>query len=75
VAREVAVVEEQQQSLAMGLSDLKLTILAPASITHMASGSLTQSKGKRKVTEEDPSTSQYVLLVIIFHSSLTFSVG
>jgi hypothetical protein len=48
VALEVAVAEEQQQSLTMGLSGLKLTILAPASIARMASGSLTQSKGKRK---------------------------
>jgi hypothetical protein len=74
VAREAAAAEEQQQSLAMGLSGLKLTILAPASIAHMASGSSTQSKGKRKVTEEAPSASQYVLLCI-FPSSLTFSVG
>jgi hypothetical protein len=58
--QEVVVVEEQRQLLATGLSGLKLTIPAPASITHMASGSSTQSKGKRKVTEEDPSASQYV---------------
>jgi hypothetical protein len=72
--QEVAVAEEQHQSLATGLSGLKLTIPVPASIAHMASGSLTQSKGKRKVTEEALSTSQYILL-FIFHSLLTFSVG
>jgi hypothetical protein len=61
-AREVAVAEEQRQSLAMGLSGLELTIPAPANITHTTSSSSTQSKGKRKATEEDPSISQYVLL-------------
>jgi hypothetical protein len=72
MVQEAAAEEEQQQSLATGLSGLKLTIPAPASITHMASSVSTQSKGKRKVTEEAPSTSQYVL---VFHSLLTFSVG
>jgi hypothetical protein len=60
VAREAAAAEEERQSLAMGLSGLKLTILAPASIAWMTSGSSTQSKGKRKVTEEELSTSRYV---------------
>jgi hypothetical protein len=50
----------------MGLSGLKLTIPAPASIARMASGSLTQSKGKRKVTEEAPSASQYISFFIHF---------
>jgi hypothetical protein len=59
-AREAAVAEEQQQSLATGLSGLKLTIPAPASIARMTSGLSTQSKGKRKATEEEPSTPQYV---------------
>jgi hypothetical protein len=59
-AWEAAAAEEQQQSLAVGLSGLKLTILAPASITRMTLGSSTQSKGKRKATEEEPSTSQYI---------------
>jgi hypothetical protein len=49
VAREAVVVEEQQQSLATGLSGLKLTIPAPSSIARTASGSSIQSKGKRKV--------------------------
>jgi hypothetical protein len=71
---KVVAEEEHRQSLAMGLLGLKLTIPAPASIAHMASGSLTQSKEKRKATEKDPSASQYVSL-FIFHSSLTFSVG
>jgi hypothetical protein len=44
----------------MGLSGLKLTILAPVSIARTTSGSSTQSKGKRKATEEELSTSQYV---------------
>jgi hypothetical protein len=70
-AREVAAAEEQWQSLTMGLSGLKLTIPAPASITRMASGSSTQSKGKRKATEEEPSTSQYVSL-FTFHSPFDF---
>jgi hypothetical protein len=60
VAQEAAAAEEQWQSLATGLSGLKLTIPAPASIARMASGSSTQSKGKRKATEEEPSASQYV---------------
>jgi hypothetical protein len=68
VVQEVAAVDEQQQSLTIGLWGLKLTIPAPASITHMALGSSTQSKGKRKVTEEAPSVSQYAF----FHSLLTF---
>jgi hypothetical protein len=74
VVQQVAVAEEQWQSLTTGLSGLKLTIPAPASIACTASGSSTQSVGKRKATEEDPSVSQYISLVI-FHSSLTFSVG
>jgi hypothetical protein len=68
------VVEDQWQSLAMGLSGLKLTIPAPASIAHMASGSSTQSKGKRKAMEEDLSASQFILF-FIFHPSLILSVG
>jgi hypothetical protein len=74
-AREVAAAaEEQRQSLATGLSGLKLTIPAPNSIARMASGSSTQSKGKRKVMEEEPSASQYVPF-FIFHASLILSVG
>jgi hypothetical protein len=73
-AQEAAAAEEQRQTLATGLSGLKLTIPAPASISRMTSGSSSQSKGKRKVTEEEPSTSQYVSLSM-FHSPLTFSVG
>jgi hypothetical protein len=61
-AQEAAATEEQRrQSLTTGLSGLKLTIPAPASISRMTSGSSMQSKGKRKVTEEEPSASQYVL--------------
>jgi hypothetical protein len=60
-AREVAVVEEERQLLATGLLGLKLTIPAPASITQTTSGLSTQSKGKRKATEEEPSASQCVL--------------
>jgi hypothetical protein len=65
VVWEAAAAEEQWQSLATGLSGLKLTIPALASITCTALGSLslTQSKGKRKATEEAPSVSQYVLLL------------
>jgi hypothetical protein len=73
-AWEAVVVEEQWQLLAMGLSGLKRTIPAPASIMCMASGSSTQSKGKRKATEEEPSTSQYISF-FIFHASLILSVG
>jgi hypothetical protein len=73
-AREEAMAEEQWQSLAIGLSGLKLTIPAPASITRMASGLSTQSKGKRKVMEEELSTSQYVPF-FIFCASLILSVG
>jgi hypothetical protein len=62
-AQEVATAEEQRQSLPKGLSGLTLTIPAPSSIARTASGSLTQSKGKRKVTEEDLSASQYVLFI------------
>jgi hypothetical protein len=62
-AWEAAAVEEQRQSLAMGLSGLKLTIPAPASILRTTSSSSTQSKGKRKVTEEEPSTSQCVSFI------------
>jgi hypothetical protein len=60
VAQEAAAVDKQQQLLTTGLPGLKLTILAPASIAHTASGSSTQSKGKRKAMEEDQSTSQYI---------------
>jgi hypothetical protein len=74
VARKAAVAEEQWQSLATGLSGLKLTIPAPASITRTTSGLSTQSKGKRKATEEGPSMSEYVSL-FIFHASLILSVG
>jgi hypothetical protein len=74
VAQEAVAAEEQWQSLAVGLSGLKLTIPAPASIARTASGSSTQSKGKRKATEEDPSVSQYISF-FIFHSSLILSVG
>jgi hypothetical protein len=74
VAQEAAVAEEQRQSLAMGLSGLKLTILAPASIARMASGLSTQSMGKRKATEEETSASQYVPF-FIFRASLILSVG
>jgi hypothetical protein len=70
-AREAAAAEEQRQSLATGLSGLKLTIPAPASIARTASGSSTQSKGKRKATEEEPSASQYVSLST-FHSLFDF---
>jgi hypothetical protein len=56
-AREAEAAEEQWQSLTTGLLGLKLTIPAPASIAWTTSGSSTQSKGKRKVTEEGPSTS------------------
>jgi hypothetical protein len=68
------VAEEQRQLLATGLSGLELTILAPANIVQTTWGSSTQSKGKRKATEEGLSTSQYVSLSM-FHSLLTFSVG
>jgi hypothetical protein len=71
---KVVVAEEQQQSLATGLSGLKLTIPAPASIAHMASGSSTQSKGKRKVMEEELSMSQHALF-FIFCPSLILSIG
>jgi hypothetical protein len=60
VAQEVVVAEEQRQSLATGLSGLKLTIPASSSIAHTASGSSTQSKGKRKVMEEELAMSQYI---------------
>jgi hypothetical protein len=63
---EVAVEEEQQQSLAMGVSGLKLTIPAPASIACTASSLSTQSKGKRKATEQALSTSQYILFFYSF---------
>jgi hypothetical protein len=59
----VVAVEEQRQSLSKRLSGLTLTILAPSSIARTASGSSTQSKGKRKATEEDLSASQYVLFL------------
>jgi hypothetical protein len=67
VARETVAAEEQWQSLTTRLLGLKLTIPAPASIAHTASGLSTQSKGKRKVTEEDPSTSQYILYSFFVH--------
>jgi hypothetical protein len=73
VVWEVATAEEQQQLLAMGLSGLKLTIPAPASIAHMASGSSTQSKGKRKRRIcLHPSTSYFC---IHFSFITEFSVG
>jgi hypothetical protein len=62
-AWEAAVAEEQWQSLSKGLSGLTLTIPASSIIARTASGSLTQSKGKRKAMEEDSSASQYVLLI------------
>jgi hypothetical protein len=71
VAWEAAVAEEEWQSLTMGLSSLKLTIPTPASISWMTSGLSIQSKGKRKVTEEELSTSQFVLL-FMFCLLLTF---
>jgi membrane protein involved in colicin uptake len=61
-AREAVMEEEQWQSLSKGLSGLTLTP-APSSIVHTASGSSTQSKGKRKVMEEDSSVSQYVSFI------------
>jgi hypothetical protein len=63
VAQEAAAAEEQRQLLATGLSGLKLTIPAPASIARTTSGSSTQSKGKRKATEEEPSMSQCVAFI------------
>jgi flagellar biosynthesis GTPase FlhF len=62
-AREEVVVEEQRQSLATGLSGLKLTIPAPASIARTASGSSTQSKGKRKAADEELFTSQCIAFI------------
>jgi hypothetical protein len=41
-------------------------IPAPASIAHMASSSSTQSKGKQKAMEEEPSTSQCILFIQFF---------
>jgi dTMP kinase len=73
-AQEAVEAEEQWQSLATGLSGLKLTIPAPASIARTASGSSTQSKGGRKAMEEEPSASQYVSF-FIFCASLILSVG
>jgi hypothetical protein len=73
-AQEAAAVEEQRQLLATGLSGLKLTIPALASILQMTSGSSSQSKGKRKAMEEELSTSQYVPF-FIFCALLTLSVG
>jgi hypothetical protein len=61
-AQKVAAVEEEQKSLTTGLLGLKLTILAPASISQTTSGSSAQSEGKRKATEEEPSMSQFVSL-------------
>jgi hypothetical protein len=61
-AREVAAAETAA-TVTTGLSGLKLTIPAPASIACMASGSSTQSKGKRKAAEEEPSTSQCVTFI------------
>jgi hypothetical protein len=75
-AREAVAAEEQRQSLAMGLSGLKVTIPAPASISRMTSGLSTQSKGKRKAMEEEPSMSQCVSFILfLFCSLLTFSGG
>jgi hypothetical protein len=62
-AQEEVAAKEHQQSLATGLSGLKLTIPAPASIAQMTSGSSTQSKGKRRATEEEPSMSQYIAFI------------
>jgi hypothetical protein len=62
-AQEAAAAEEQRQTLATGLSGLKLTIPAPASISRTTSGSSSQSKGKRKATEEKPSTSQCIAFI------------
>jgi hypothetical protein len=50
-----------------GALGLKLTIPVPASIVRTTSGSSTQSKGKRKVTEEGLSTSQDVWLSCFIH--------
>jgi hypothetical protein len=52
VRREAEADEERCQSLAAKLSGLMFTIPAPSTIASMVSGSSTQSKGKRKVTEE-----------------------
>jgi hypothetical protein len=65
-AAQEAVAEEQRQPLTTGLSGLKLTIPAPASMARTASGSLTQSKGKRKATEEELSMSQYISFIQFF---------
>jgi hypothetical protein len=62
-AREVVAAEEPRQTLTTGLSGLKLTIPAPASILRTTSGSSGQSKEKRKATEEEPSTSQCVAFI------------
>jgi hypothetical protein len=62
-AQEAAAAEEQQKTLAMGLSGLKLTIPAPASISRTTSGSSSHSKGKRKAMEEVPSMSQCVTFI------------
>jgi hypothetical protein len=62
LAREKAVAETVA-TVTTGLSGLKLTIPAPASIARTASGSSTQSKGKRKAAEEEPSTSQCVAFI------------
>jgi hypothetical protein len=61
-AREAAAAETAA-TVTTGLSGLKLTIPAPASIARTASGSSTQSKGKRKAAEEEPSTSQCVAFI------------
>jgi hypothetical protein len=55
--QEEAGAEERQQALSLGLSGLKLMILAPSIISHLGSGLSTQSKGKWKVMEEALSTS------------------
>jgi hypothetical protein len=59
---ETAAEEAWQQAVSTGLSGLKLTIPAPSVISRLGSGSSTQSKGKRKATEETPSSSMKVFL-------------
>jgi alkylation response protein AidB-like acyl-CoA dehydrogenase len=50
--REEVAEGEWQQALSTGLLGLKLTIPPPSVISRSGSGLSTQSKGKRKVTEE-----------------------
>jgi hypothetical protein len=72
-AREAAAAK-MAATVTTGLSGLKLTIPAPASIVHTASRLSTQSKGKRKVRKRS-----YPLLsashLFRFRSLLTFSRG